>query len=597
MLTGRSQSFTGLLVTVSMLACVFAAAPAGADARELVSARSASNGTAAQPIVDAPAGTIAGLGIGKMDTYRGIPYAAPPVGPLRWQPPQAPTPWSGTLNASAFANHCPQTASYSGIASTTEDCLYLNVFVPKNTRPNARLPVMVWFHGGGFSVGESDDYDPDKWVARGRIVVTLNYRLGFLGFLETTGLSREAHAQVNYGILDQRAALQWVRTNISAFGGDPKNTTILGQSAGGASVVTHVVSPGSAGLFQNALIESGAYVFLTVQTLPTALANGNRFAKDEGCAPSDMTCQRGLSVKKILAEPTPGGVTAIAGGLTVDGTILPQAPLDALVAQQYAHVPIFQGTNHDEFRLFTAELFDLDGGPLTAAEYPFFVDATLSEVGLESATKKVLKKYPLSDYASPDLAVSALATDAAFATMAVVSDDLFAVGTPVYAYEFADEHCPDDFLPPASFPYGAAHEFELPFLGDSFNHTFLPLKPAEKRLSATMVDYWSQFSGTGSPNSTNTPLWLPYIPLVGDINELAPSGPDMSTKFQAFHKTAFWMEIAGLGGLEPGGVARGAPSPVAAGVHPRLVTLEALRNAVSKIRPHARNVTSVDAHD
>ena len=588
MIAKRLSLLARLLIAGVPLA--FAAAPtaANADAPATIIAAGAPDATPhTQPIVVTPAGTIAGLRIGKMDAYRGIPYAAPPVGPLRWEPPQAPTPWSGTLEATQFANHCPQNASYSGIASTTEDCLYLNVFVPRNTSPNANLPVMVWFHGGGFNVGESDDYDPDKWVAHGRIVVTLNYRLGFLGFLATSGLSKEPHAQVNYGIMDQRAALQWVQTNISAFGGDPKNTTILGQSAGGASVVTHLVSPGSAGLFQNALIESGSYVFLTVQTLKTALANGKTFATDEGCAPSDTACLRALSVENILAEPSPGGVTAIAGGLTIDGQILPQAPLDAVLAQQYTHVPILQGTNHDEFRLFTAELFDLSGGPLTAAEYPFFVQATLDEVGLGKYANKVLAKYPLSNYASPDLAISALATDAAFATTAVVSDDLLALGTPVYAYEFADEHCPDDFLPPVSFPYGAAHEFELPFLGDSFTRTLLPLKPAERRLSATMIDYWTQFSGTGSPNNTNTPLWLPSVPEVGDVNELVPSGPYMSTKFQAFHKTAFWMDIAGLGGLDLQPAHGGAPAPLPAGIRPRLVTLDAFEKAARKIRPRA----------
>ena len=186
---------------------------------------------------------------------------------------------------------------------------------------------MVFFHGGGFSGGESDDYNPDKWVAHGRVVVTLNYRLGWLGFLETDGLKAEPHPQVNYGILDQRQALQWVQANIAAFGGDPKNVTILGQSAGGASVITHLVSPGSHGLYQGGLIESGSYAFITVQTLDQALANGDNFATYEGCATTDTACLRALSVKKILAAPTPIGITSIAGGLTVDGTILPETPL------------------------------------------------------------------------------------------------------------------------------------------------------------------------------------------------------------------------------------------------------------------------------
>ncbi|MGI9169673.1 MAG: carboxylesterase family protein, partial [Caulobacteraceae bacterium] len=455
-------------------------------------------------------------------------------------------------------------------------------FTPAGARPGAKLPVMVFFHGGGFSGGESDDYNPDKWVAHDRVVVTLNYRLGWLGFLATTGLAAEPHDQVNYGILDQRAALHWVQANIAAFGGDSKNVTILGQSAGGASVVTHLVSPGSQGLYQGALIESGSYVFEVVQTLPTALANGDAFAATVGCAATDTACLRAVSVKKILAAPTPGGVTAIAGGLTVDGTILPQSPLDALLARKFARVPIVQGTNHDEFRLFIAEIFDLSGGPLTAAEYPFFVQAVLTEVGLGADAPKVLAKYPLSKYASPDLAAAAIGTDAAFATTAVVSDDLFALGTPIYAYEFADENCPNDFLPPVSFPYGAAHEFELPFLGDSFTRTLLPLTPPEKRLSATMIDYWTRFSGTGSPNWWNTPLWLPFVPFVGDVSELVPAVPFMSTKFQKFHNTTFWTDLSGLGGL---GLARGKPpATLAPDIRPRFVTLEAFANAAQKRR-------------
>ncbi len=587
MIAQRLSLLAGLLIAASPLASAAASTTGQEYPQTPVAAQSAPDPAAAHhPIVVAPAGTVEGLKIGDMDAYRGIPYAAPPVGPLRWEPPQAPTPWSGTLDATKFANHCPQLGGSVGIASTTEDCLFLNVFVPKNASPKANLPVMVWFHGGGFSSGESDDYNLKKWVEHGRVAVTLNYRLGALGFLTTTGLSAEPHPQVNYGIMDQRAALEWVRANIAAFGGNPRNTTILGQSAGGASVVTHLVSPGSKGLFQGALIESGSYVFIQVQTLATALANGNTFAANVGCDPADTACLRAVSVKKILAAPSPGGITAIAGGLTVDGTILPQAPLDALLAQKYTHVPIVQGTNHDEFRLFIAELFDLSGGPLTADEYPFFVEATLSEVGLGADTARVLAKYPLANYASPDLAASAMATDAAFATTAVVSDNLLALGTPVYAYEFADEHCPDDFLPPVSFPYGAAHEFELPFLGDSFTRTLLPLTPAERRLSATMIDYWTQFSGTGSPDNWNTPLWLPYFPLVADVSEFVPATPYMSTRYADFHKTAFWAKLAGLGNLGEAGQP-GATAALAPGVRPRFVTLEALANAARKMRLHA----------
>jgi para-nitrobenzyl esterase len=199
------------------------------------------------PVVRTTSGAVRGTSVQNMAAYLGIPYAAPPVGPRRWLPPQPAVPWSGIRDATAFANHCPQTASAVGIASTTEDCPYLNVFVPARTRPRAKLPVMVWIHGGAFVSGESDDYDPDRLVARAIIVVTLNYRLGYLGFLAVSALDAEPHTHVNYGLLDQQFALRWTRANIAAFGGDPARTTVFGQSAGGSSVFAQLLSPARPG--------------------------------------------------------------------------------------------------------------------------------------------------------------------------------------------------------------------------------------------------------------------------------------------------------------------------------------------------------------
>jgi para-nitrobenzyl esterase len=563
MIAERLIQITGLMASVCSLAC--AAPSLAADAGD-------------HPVVVTPVGAVRGLTIGAMDSFRGIPYAAPPLAALRWQPPAAAIPWQGTLNATAFGPHCPQNGGSDNSASTDENCLFLNVYAPAGGESGARKPVMVFFHGGGFSSGESDDYDPAKWVAHDRVVVTLNYRLGWLGFLETTGLQGEPHDQVNYGILDQRAALKWVQANIAAFGGDPRNVTILGQSAGGASVITHLVSPGSRGLYQGGLIESGSYAFITVLSLDQALANGNAFATYEHCATTDTACLRALSVKKILAAPTPIGVTSIAGGLTVDGTILPETPLNAAINGDFARVPIVQGTNHDEFRLFTAELFDLDLGPLTAAEYPVFVQLTLTEVGMGADTKKVLAKYPLSKYASPDLAISAMATDAAFASTAMIADNLLAIHGPTYAYEFADENCPDNFLPPVSFPPDTAHEFELPYLGDSFTRTFLPFTPGQRKLSASMIDYWTRFSGTGTPNWWNTPLWLPFVPIIDDVNEFVTPNPNMGTGFTDNHKVLFWAELAGMSGL----FTPGAHFVPPAGFQPRLLTLDAFAKVAAR---------------
>ena len=200
-------------------------------------------GAAAATVVHAPAGSVQGSQAGAVLAYRGIPYAAPPVGELRWRAPRPVARWTGVLDATHFAPHCAQNASPFGVASQSEDCLYLNVYVPADADERARrdgLPVMVWVHGGALVFGESDDYDPAPLVARGVVVVTINYRLGLLGFLVHPALETDAAADgpiVNYGIRDQQAALHWVQRNIAAFGGDRNNVTIAGESAGGGSVL------------------------------------------------------------------------------------------------------------------------------------------------------------------------------------------------------------------------------------------------------------------------------------------------------------------------------------------------------------------------
>jgi len=223
----------------------------------------AASAASRSPVVVTETGPVRGIATGTMQEFRGIPYAEAPVGDLRWRPPQEPARWTGVLDATAFSPHCPQAATPYGTPSTTEDCLFLNVFTPDKTnegRPHL-LPVMFWIHGGGLVVGESDGYDPSPLVAQGVVVVTINYRLGELGFLAHPALAAESPtgASGNYGLMDQQAALRWVQRNIRAFGGDPDNVTIFGQSAGALSVHSQLASPLAAGLFHKAIVESGAY--------------------------------------------------------------------------------------------------------------------------------------------------------------------------------------------------------------------------------------------------------------------------------------------------------------------------------------------------
>src|SRR5216684_4493519 len=290
-------SFTSLVRSLSFAAVAIAASAATAEERE--------------PAVATSDGRVRGTSSDGVDRFLGIPYGAPPVGNLRWRPPQPHGRWRGVRDATAFANHCPQLVSPFGLASTTEDCLYLNVFRPARDDQEGdegddegddeghegRLPVMVWIHGGALLVGESDDYDPVRLVRHGVIVVTINYRLGVLGFVAHPALTAESpdHASGNYGLMDQQAALRWVRRNIRSFGGDPSRVTIFGESAGGLSVHSHLASPLSAGLFHRAIVESGAYS-LTQPSLSQAEAQGQALADHVGCTDQTAECLRASSV-------------------------------------------------------------------------------------------------------------------------------------------------------------------------------------------------------------------------------------------------------------------------------------------------------------
>src|SRR5215469_11951008 len=293
--------------------------------------------------------------------FLGIPYAAPPVGNLRWRPPVPHDHWFAPLNATQFGNHCPQPPTPFGRPSVTEDCLFLNVFTPGDDGNRAsifdvfrnRRPVMVWIHGGALVTGESDDYDPTALVQDGVIVVTINYRLGALGFLAHPALAAEstdpdhdfdtdANSAGNYGLMDQQAALRWVRDNIFFFGGDPFNVTIFGQSAGGLSVLSQLVSPSAGGLFHKAIIESGAYN-LNTESLAAAEAAGIAFAAAAGCANQTAACLRALPVTTILANENTAGYTP-----NLDVEFLPLSVGTALATGQFHHGPVIQGSNYDK---------------------------------------------------------------------------------------------------------------------------------------------------------------------------------------------------------------------------------------------------------
>ena len=492
-------------------------------------------GAGRSPVVATAGGRVRGVAAGATDEFLGIPYAAPPVGPLRWRPPRPAARWPGVRDATQFAPHCPQPPSFFGVASMSEDCLYLNVFTPAGgqrpdaRRPDSGRPVMVWIHGGALITGESDDYNPAGLVRRGVIVVTINYRLGALGFLAHPALAgRPGGPSGNYGLMDQQAALRWVQRNIRAFGGDPRNVTIFGESAGGLSVLSQLASPGARGLFSRAIAESGAYN-LTQAPLATAEAAGEAFAAQAGCASQTAACLRSLPVSTILDNENFSGYTP-----DIDGRVLTQSLKTAFASGQFNRVPVINGSNHDEWRLFVGES-ELAGAPVTAANYQDMIAATLHVSAAIAAV--VAGEYPLSSYSSPAVALGAVGTDAIFACPALTVDQSLSAYVPAYAYEFSDENAPELFLPPVpGFSYGAAHASELQYLFKLTVAFPATLSPPQRRLAAAMKRYWTNLASRGSPGSR----WPQFDSTSQRVLSLVPPRPQVETGFAAEHHCAFW---------------------------------------------------------
>jgi para-nitrobenzyl esterase len=522
--SGRRRALTRLAIAGVTLAALGLAAPAA----------SASAGPSG-PLAFTANGAVRGLSSGGVDEFLGLPYAAPPVGALRWQPPQPAASWPGVRAATQFAPHCPQSASPFGQASTSEDCLYLNVFTPTRYSPGQGHPVMVWIHGGALVTGESNDYDPTKLVADGVTVVTINYRLGALGFLAHPALADGQGQSGDYGLEDQQAALRWVQRNIANFGGDPRSVTIFGESAGGLSTLSQVASPEARGLFQKAIVESGSYD-LTQASLASAEAAGEAFATAAGCASQTAACLRSLPVSTILANQDAAGYTP-----NLNSEVLPESLGTAFATGNFNRVPIVNGTNHDEWRLFVA-LDTLEGNPVTAANYQSTISSTL---GVPSAAAAVIAaEYPLSAYSSPSVALGAVGTDAIFACPALTIDQSVSRYVPTFAYEFNDENAPENFLPPVGFPYGAPHASEIQYLFDLPTAVFpSDLTVPQEQLAATMKAYWTDFAKRGFPSSPGTPFWPRFNSLTQPMQSLAPAAPQTETDFSATHKCAFWTAL------------------------------------------------------
>lgn len=497
--------------------------------------------------VTTASGPVCGFVSNGLTEWLGIPYAAPPVGSLRWQPPQSPTPWTTTVPALHYSDACPQSGSTP--VPQSEDCLYLNVIAPSHPS-GTHLRVLVWIHGGGFQGGSSASYPGEHLAQTGNVVfVSMNYRLGVLGFLATSAFG--AHAG-DYGLEDQQAALRWVKNNIAAFGGDPRNVTIFGESAGGSSVCDQLASPTARGLFERAISQSGFYNSITgvntefqpqdckatLATESQADAAGQAFAQTVGCAnAADLaSCLRGVPVSTLLADS--GGPTGGTNSPIVNGTTLTTSPRTAFASGRFNRVPTIMGTLRDE---------NLIASPTTAAD----VEATVrSQYG--AFAPLILSTYPLSRYGSPYIDFRTIVADSDTICPALRAETNIAKWTRIYSYEMDDTDAPalvPGTYPNPALPNGAYHGADILMLFPTFPGA-PSLDANQQALSDQMTAEWTAFARTGNPTATGTPLWPPFTSPRRTVMSLQPAGDSQLTtasQLAAIHHCALWNAVASRG--------------------------------------------------
>ena len=501
-------------------------------------------------------GTVGGTTLeGGARRFLKIPYAAPPLGDLRWRAPADPKPWEGIRFETEFSRSCPQLMDQGAPASDNEDCLYLNVWAPE-PQPTAS-PVMMWIHGGGnFSGGAGIPipttnklwYDGQVLAASGGVVVvTINYRLGPLGFMAHPGLADEGSPAGNQGLLDQRKALAWIRDNIAAFGGDPNNVTIFGESAGSANVCYQVASPGSRGLFHRAISQSGGCTMRRGdegQSSEEVASKMIAYAEALGCAAGEgqLACMRQAPMDSILGnsmQPMPGDGSIRdpqwAFTPVVDGPegFLPSDARSLFDAGEISDVPYLLGSNNDEGTIFLLRAERI----MTEADYRADLEARYGEVATD-----VFDLYPPSDYADDYMAaLSRVLGDALVCSTYDTALRAAAAGRSVFMYNFN--------MPWALNPMllGAAHAAEI---SHAFGTPHLPGKdPEADQQSAAVADamlgYWTSFAKSGDPNNPEAPATWPAFAPENDLRlELAPGYPTREA-FRAKHCT-FWRSEAGV---------------------------------------------------
>ncbi len=494
------------------------------------------------------------------------------MGDLRWALPQPAAPWPGVRDATPFGNACPQTRRYELTErSTTEDCLNLNVSTPPGIAPGAKLPVLVWIHGGAFVGGAGSLYRLDKLAAQGRlVVVSVNYRLGVLGFMAIRGIDADFNGDL--GLEDQRYALRWVQRNIAAFGGDPENVTVAGESAGGGSVCMHLISPGRVqGLFHKAIVQS-AGCLQPMPTLARSVDDGDpasppmwkKVAVEVGCgdATDVVACLRATSVEKLLAAQDRQSVGIMALGPVVENGSVPAQGTDAARTGAVVRVPLLMGGTRDELRLYVAyaKLFapflsDYSEAGVRRDWLPAYYGADAPDPTHPARTRydAIVKEYRIAE-GMDGAGLGSMLSDHQEAVgindcLYLKTADAFLDRVPaIYQWEFADPDAPVLGVGIAKgmdpgFELGAVHSSELNSLFPNLSNTAAidapDLAPASQAMADQMVAYWASFAATGAPAPAGLPAWPRYVKGGTQVMRFTP-GNVAPHDAHAAHRCGFW---------------------------------------------------------
>ncbi|WP_169811669.1 carboxylesterase/lipase family protein [Nocardia shimofusensis] len=492
-------------------------------------------------------GEIAGSATHGTIGFLGIPFAASTTGEARFGSPEPAPSWPGIRPAHSHGPSCPQNGFVPGLppaAPTSEDCLTIDVYAPDGV-PDRPLPVMVFFHGGGFTTGSNSQYTPTRMVADNDVIVAIpNYRLGPFGFLSLPELAAESGgATGTIGIQDQQAALRWMRDNARAFGGDPANVTIFGESAGGGSVCAHFAAPASDGLFHKAVVQSGSCVRspMVPGGRDESFARSARYAESVGCGDpaTRLSCLRALPAATLLAapavEPDESAPTWVP---TVDGAVITRQP-EAALRRDDRKTPLIIGSNSNEGAQLVAESEYARGRIPDAASYAGYVRRTFGPYA-----DAILDRYPIAQYPSPAAAQSAVVTDGLFACPALWTSHLARdTGHPVWQYEFdqAPFGAADPLLP------GAFHSAELLYLFTGIMGVPVPWTGASAAFAERMQRWWSTFARVGDPNEPGAQQWQAWpAPNAertdGPALAMRATHSTMTDDFALRHNCAFWSQ-------------------------------------------------------